>query len=116
MEPEFMADDRVELSPGLELRNNDVVLAKIKATGETLLRRFYRRGPEGKTIRLENRNPLYAPKEHDISEFEFIYPVVSLTRLPRRFRQIKQLGVRTPVGMPGKLAGLKTGLQNDVKC
>lgn len=84
MDPEYQEGDRIVVAPNAEPRNRDVVVARLAEEGSAMLKRFFRTGPEGKTIRLESTNPNYAPIIKEISEFRFIYPVVDMRRKPRR--------------------------------
>lgn len=84
MEPEYLAGDRIVVAPNAEPRNRDVVVARLKDEGSAWLKRFFRTGPEGKTIRLESTNPHYPPIVKELSEFRFIYPVVEMQRKARR--------------------------------
>jgi SOS-response transcriptional repressor LexA len=83
MEPDFKAGDRVVLAPNLEARNGDVVLAKL-ADGRVMVKKFLRRGPEGKTIRLESANKEYPDLEFAAADFVFVYPVMEFKRFVRR--------------------------------
>jgi phage repressor protein C with HTH and peptisase S24 domain len=83
MEPEINAGDRVVVAPNLEARNGDVVLAKL-AHGGVMLKKFYRRGPEGKTIHLKSENTDYPDLEFSAAEFAFVYPAMEFKRLMRR--------------------------------
>lgn len=84
MDPEYQEGDRIVVAPNAEARNRDVVVARLMEEGSAMLKRFYRTGPEGKTIRLESTNPNYSPIIRERSEFRFIYPVVDMRRKPRR--------------------------------
>ena len=83
MEPEFKAGDRVVVAPNLEARNGDVVLARL-TKGGVLLKKFLRKGPEGKTIVLQSQNPDYPELKFAVDEFAFIYPAMEFKRLMRR--------------------------------
>lgn len=78
MEPRFEAGDIVVLAPSSEPRTGDFVVARLCETGQVFFKKFFRTGPEGQTIRLLSLNPQYAPIEHPVSAFRFIYPVVEL--------------------------------------
>jgi SOS-response transcriptional repressor LexA len=84
MEPEYLAGDRIIVAPNAEPRNRDVVVARLLEEGSAMLKRFFRTGSEGKTIRLESTNPHYPPITKEISDFRFIYPVVEMQRKARR--------------------------------
>jgi SOS-response transcriptional repressor LexA len=84
MDPEYQAGDRIVIAPNAEPRNRDVVVARLKEEGAAMLKRFFRTGPEGKTVRLESTNRDYPPIVREISDFRFIYPVVEMQRKARR--------------------------------
>lgn len=83
MDPEFQAGDRVIVAPNAEPRNKDIVVART-GEGAAMLKRLFRSGLEGKTIRLESTNPDYLPIVKEATEFRFIYPVIEMRRKLRR--------------------------------
>ena len=83
MEPEFKAGDRVVVAPNLQARNGDVVLVKL-TDGEVMFKKFYRTGPEGKTIVLKSENTFYGPLELSAEQVQFVYPAMEFKRLMRR--------------------------------
>lgn len=76
MEPRFCAGDRIITAPNYEPRNGDLVVARLRETGQVLFKRFRRTGTEGKVIRLESLNPAYGPVEYPESAFRLIHPVI----------------------------------------
>jgi phage repressor protein C with HTH and peptisase S24 domain/DNA-binding XRE family transcriptional regulator len=84
MYPECQAGDWVLVSPNSEPRNEDVVVARLHEEGTVLLKKFFRSGVEGRTIKLVSTNPDYGTIVKDINEFRFIYPVVEIKRKRRR--------------------------------
>lgn len=83
MEPDFKAGDRVVVAPNLEARNGDVALVKL-TDGRVMLKKFYRRGPEGKIVRLESANAEYPVLEFSTADVSFVYPVMEFKRFTRR--------------------------------
>lgn len=80
MHPEIQAGDWIVVAPNSEPRHGKPAVARLKEEGSAVLKRFFRSGLEGRTIRLESTNPDYQPIVKDITEFQFIYPVVDLKR------------------------------------
>ena len=83
MEPKFFAGDRVVFVPNSEIRNGDVVFAKLN-DGRVLFKYFHTSGPEGIRVKLVSENPNYSPIEVDRSELTFIFPALEVKR---RLRQ-----------------------------
>lgn len=83
MEPEFKAGDRVVVAPNLEARNGDIVLAKL-AKGGVLLKKYFRKGPEGEKVKLESANKEYRDLEIATKDVSFVYPVMESKRFIRR--------------------------------
>ncbi|MDB6111301.1 MAG: putative phage lambda repressor protein [Pedosphaera sp.] len=84
MEPEIFAGDIIIFSPSSEPRNGNIVVARLLEDHGVLLKRFRRKGPEGKVVRLESSNIAYEPKEYPYQSFRFIFPAVELKRQLRR--------------------------------
>lgn len=84
MSPEYQPGDRIVISKQAEARPGDVVVARLRNSGETLFKRFRLSGKNGEEVVLESVNPLYEPLTFRREEFRFIYPVVDMRRNPRR--------------------------------
>jgi phage repressor protein C with HTH and peptisase S24 domain len=83
MEPEVKAGDRVVIAPGLEPRNGDTVLVKLK-DGRVMLKKFHRVDPSGGTIRLLSDNLNYETLEFPVEQIQFVYPAMEFKRMMRR--------------------------------
>lgn len=77
MEPKFLPGDRVVCEPSRSAINGKAVIAKFADDAVQL--RIYQKLPGGK-IRLAPLNPVYAATEHAPEEFNWIFPVVELSR------------------------------------
>ena len=96
MEPLALAGDLVVIAPGSEPRNGDLVVCRLK-DDRMLFRRYQRRGPEGRTIRLESANPAYQPMEFAAREIACVYPAVGVEP------EIQELTVRRFGRASGKI-------------
>lgn len=77
MEPKFLPGDRVILEPSRPPINGKAVIAKFADDAVQL--RIYQKLSGGK-IRLAPLNTVYAATEHTLDEFNWIFPVVELSR------------------------------------
>ena len=80
MEIEIHAGDILVFAPGATPRNGDIVAARFVESLGVTVKRFQRKGPEGKTILLIPSNPNYSNREYPEESFLWIYPAVDLSR------------------------------------
>ena len=80
MLPKFEPGDRVVFLPNSEPRNGDVVVARLRSTGEVLFKLYHANGPSGTKVRLTSFNPAYPPLEFSRNEFRFIHPLHGMWR------------------------------------
>ena len=81
MEPAIGAGDRVIVAPNIEAQSGDLVIARTRKDHGVYLKKFLRYGESGEKVRLVSINPSYPPMEFKLSDFRFIYPIVSATKI-----------------------------------
>lgn len=84
MEPQFFTGDRVVFLPNSQAQNGDIVVARLKETGDVFFKLFHQTGRNLEVVRLTSYNPAYPPLEHLMHEFRFIHPMYCLVRKRRR--------------------------------
>lgn len=86
MLPEVRPGDRVCIAPNQDIRNGDIVCARLKDEkgGSVFLKRFKQHGRNGEDVTLESINPDYDPLHFKFDDFRFIYPAVDVIRKIRR--------------------------------
>lgn len=82
MEKEIMAGDRIVFSPGTEIRNNDIVVVRLKETGGVMVKRYRSKGPDN--FQLESNRPEYPPLDFKRTAARYIYPAIEIQRRLRR--------------------------------
>jgi phage repressor protein C with HTH and peptisase S24 domain len=78
MEPRFSPGDRIVVAPNVEARNGNVVVARVRETGQVFFKLFHET-TKG-MVRLTSYNPAYPPLEFSKEDFRFIHPVYSSTK------------------------------------
>lgn len=73
----ILPGDRVVLMPGKQPWNECFIVAKLRSDG-LVIRRFYRMGSAG--IRLTAHNPRVPDQDFTAKDFDWIFPIHSLTR------------------------------------
>lgn len=86
MLPDIRPGDRVCIAPNQEVRNGDIVCARLtdEKGGSVFLKRFRQHGRNGEDVTLESINPDYDPMHFKFEDFRFIYPAVDVIRKIRR--------------------------------
>jgi SOS-response transcriptional repressor LexA len=85
MAPQYGEGDLAVVYPSLAPRNNDLVISKLRdeAGGDVFFKIFSTRD-SGRRVVLTSYNPAYPPVDYARDEFEWLYPVVAVTKLLRR--------------------------------
>jgi SOS-response transcriptional repressor LexA len=85
MEKDYHEGDVAIVMPSVEPTNHSLVIAKLKKDGVAFKMLSFV-GSGGKVIRLSSLNPVYGPADYHRRDFDWIYPVHSVTRMVWRKR------------------------------
>lgn len=83
MMPIFPPGTRVVASPNVEPRNGDLVIARVKSTGQVMFKRCAFLGDHWERVRLESLNEKFPPVEYPREELRILHPVVECRIFPR---------------------------------
>lgn len=84
MEPKYPAGEILVIEPHGELRNGDLVVARLRESGGVLFKRFHWADPKLTRVRLTSYNEIYPALEYPFEDFRFIHPVYQRTTYFRR--------------------------------
>lgn len=78
MEPKFSAGELAIVMPNVSPRNGCLVVCRLRNDGVYF--KLFHHGIDGKTVRLTSYNPAYPVMQLGLEEFQWVYPVHSITR------------------------------------
>lgn len=83
MEPNYPAGGIVTVEPNQYPRKNKLVVARLREFDGVLFKHCDATGDDGRNVVLRSYNPVYPIVEKPRKEFEYIYPVISVTSITR---------------------------------